>query len=142
MFLKNDINIDLIEFNQIKEIIKKIITNELVNEMEKSHKQINELFNIFSVNSSDKSFKISGIFSKNNREINYFLQRILFVNNNVFLHSLTYFKGGYNFKGGYIYYLNSIGRKVVFILNDSISVSQIRNEIDKNEKECDFILLI
>ena len=142
MFLKNDINIDLIQFNQIKEIIKKILSNELINEMEKSHKQINELFNIFSVNSSDKSFKISGIFSKNNREINYFLQRILFVNNNVFLHSLTYFKGGYNFKGGYIYYLNSIGRKVVFILNDSISVSQIRNEIDKNEKECDFIFLI
>ena len=142
MFLKNDINIDLIQFNQIKEIIKKILSNELINEMEKSHKQINELFNIFSVNSSDKSFKISGIFSKNNREINYFLQKILFVNNNVFLNSLTYFKGGYNFKGGYIYYLNSIGRKVVFILNDSISVSQIRNEIDKNEKECDFILLI
>ena len=110
--------------------------------MEKSHKQINELFNIFSVNSSDKSFKISGIFSKNNREINYFLQKILFVNNNVFLNSLTYFKGGYNFKGGYIYYLNSIGRKVVFILNDSLSINQIRSEIDKNEKECDFIFLI
>ena len=142
MFLKNDINIDLIQFNQIKEIIKKILSNELINEMEKSHKQINELFNIFSVNSSDKSFKISGIFSKNNREINYFLQRILFVNNNVFLNSLTYFKGGYNFKGGYIYYLNSIGRKVVFILNDSLSINQIRSEIDKNEKECDFIFLI
>ena len=91
MFLKNDINIDLIQFNQIKEILKKILTNELIIEMEKCHKQINELFNIFSVNSSDKSFKISGIFSKNNREINYFLQRILFVNNNVFLNSLTYF---------------------------------------------------
>ena len=142
MFLKNDINIDLIQFNQIKEIIKKILSNELINEMEKSHKQINELFNIFSVNSSDKSFKISGIFSKNNREINYFLQKILFVNNNVFLNSLTYFKGGYNFKGGYIYYLNSIGRKVVFILNDSLSINQIRSEIDKNEKECDFIFLI
>ena len=142
MFLKNDINIDLIQFNQIKEILKKILTNELIIEMEKCHKQINELFNIFSVNSSDKSFKISGIFSKNNREINYFLQRILFVNNNVFLNSLTYFKGGYSFKGGYIYYLNSIGRKVVFILNDSISVNQIRSEIDKNEKECDFIFLI
>ena len=142
MFLKNDINIDLIQFNQIKEIIKKILSNELINEMEKSHKQINELFNIFSINSSDKSFKISGIFSKNNREINYFLQKILFVNNNVFLNSLTYFKGGYNFKGGYIYYLNSIGRKVVFILNDSLSINQIRSEIDKNEKECDFIFLI
>ena len=142
MFLKKETNINSIQYDKIKEVIKKIFSNEIINELEKSHKIINENYNIFSVNSADKSLKASGIFTKNNRDLNYFFQRILFVNNDVYLNSLTYFKGGINFKGGYIYYLNSLGRKVIFILNDSLSFNQLKSEIEKNEKECDFIFLI
>ena len=142
MFLKKETNINSIQYDNVKEVIKKIFSNEIINELEKSHKTINENYNIFSVNSADKSLKASGIFTKNNRDLNYFFQRILFVNNDVYLNSLTYFKGGINFKGGYIYYLNSLGRKVIFILNDSLSFNQLKSEIEKNEKECDFIFLI
>ena len=142
MFLKKETNINSIQYDKIKEVIKKIFSNEIINELEKSHKIINENYNIFSVNSADKSLKASGIFTKNNRDLNYFFQRILFVNNDVYLNSLTFFKGGINFKGGYIYYLNSLGRKVIFILNDSLSFNQLKSEIEKNEKECDFIFLI
>ena len=142
MFLKKETNINSIQYDNIKEVIKKIFSNEIIIELEKSHKTINENYNIFSVNSADKSLKASGIFTKNNRDLNYFFQRILFVNNDVYLNSLTYFKGGINFKGGYIYYLNSLGRKVIFILNDSLSFNQLKSEIEKNEKECDFIFLI
>ena len=142
MFLKKETNINSIQYDNVKEVIKKIFSNEIINELEKSHKTINENYNIFSVNSADKSLKASGIFTKNNRDLNYFFQRILFVNNDVYLNSLTYLKGGINFKGGYIYYLNSLGRKVIFILNDSLSFNQLKSEIEKNEKECDFIFLI
>ncbi len=142
MFLKKETNINSIQYDNIKEVIKKIFSNEIIIELEKSHKTINENYNIFSVNSADKSLKASGIFTKNNRDLNYFFQRILFVNNDVYLNSLTFFKGGINFKGGYIYYLNSLGRKVIFILNDSLSFNQLKSEIEKNEKECDFIFLI
>ena len=64
------------------------------------------------------------------------LQKAMFINEDTEMTSLT------KFKGFYIYYINSIGKKVVIFYKDNISVSQIKQEIEKTKKNhFDYIFL-
>ena len=124
--------------NDIKKLNVKLFTNEIITELEKCHKikkSENSNINVYYNNYMNKNIIFSGFFNKKNKDKIFFLEKTLFINNNVNLNSLTHFKGYY------IYHLNSIGRNLTLIINDSITINQITKEIEKIKKEYDFAFL-
>ncbi len=138
MFLDIDTSIKSIPSNlDFKKIGGKLFTNDIIIEMEKclkSQSHDNSISNIYYHNEGNKNIILSG-FSKKNKDKLVFLERIMFINNKINLNCFT------NFKGYYIYCLNSIGRKIIMIFNDSNNIQQFKQEIEKTKKEFDFAFL-
>ena len=85
-------------------------------------------------NSCNKSVKFSGFINKksnNSFDWKLFetLQKALFINGETEITSLTKYKGGF-----YIYYIHSIGQEVVIFLKDGLTLSQVKQEIEKTKK--------
>ena len=85
-------------------------------------------------NSCNKSIKYSGFINKksnNSFDWKLFetLQKALFINGETEMTSLTRYKGGY-----YIYYIHSIGQEVVMFFKDGLTLSQVKQEIEKTKK--------
>ena len=141
IFMFFDINTEINSIptnNDIKKLNVKLFTNEIITELEKCHKikkSENSNINVYYNNYMNKNIIFSGFFNKKNKDKIFFLEKTLFINNNVNLNSLTHFKGYY------IYHLNSIGRNLTLIINDSITINQITKEIEKIKKEYDFAFL-
>jgi hypothetical protein len=57
------------------------------------------------------------------------LKKALFINENNTMSALT------KFKGYYIYYIKSMGRKIIMFFKDNITMTQLIQEINKVNKE-------
>ena len=139
MFLDIETEINSIPTNNdIQKLNIKLFSKEIITELERCNtlkKNENSNINVYYNNYMNKNIILSGFFNKKYKDKIFFLEKTLFINNNVNLNSLTHFKGYY------IYHLNSIGRNLTLIINDSISINQIIKEIEKIKKEYDFAFL-
>jgi len=90
-------------------------------------------------NNANKSIRLCGFFSKKNiidEKLFEILKRELFNNEHNVMTGLT------KFKGYYIYYIKSLGRKIITFYKDNLSFSQLNQEINKiNTEHFQFIFL-
>ena len=96
----------------------------------------NNLF--FYTNNANKSIRLCGFCKKNQIDEKLFetLKRALFINENNNMSGLT------KFKGYYIYYVKSMGRKIIAFFKDSLTMPQLTHEINKlNNQNFQFIFL-
>ena len=64
------------------------------------------------------------------------LKKALFINENNDMTGLT------RFKGYYIYYVKSMGRKIIMLFKDSLTLAQLKKEINRvNKENFEFIFL-
>ena len=82
-------------------------------------------------NYANKSIRLCGFFNKKKMDEKMFetLKKALFINENNTMSALT------KFKGYYIYYIKSMGRKIIMFFKDNISMAQLTQEINKVNKE-------
>ena len=83
------------------------------------------------INSINKSIRLSNFIDKKGLDKKKFnlLLRNIFLNNEVKINSLT------KYKNEYFYYMKTSKRKCVIIFSDSMSLSQIKNEIERIKAE-------
>ena len=96
----------------------------------------NNLF--FYSNNANKSIRLCGFYKKNQIDEKLFetLKRALFINENNNMSGLT------KFKGYYIYYVKSMGRRIIAFFKDSLTMAQLTQEITKfNNQNFHFIFL-
>ena len=89
-------------------------------------------------NNANKSIRLSGFFNKKKMDEKLFetLKRALFINENNNMTGLT------KFKGYYIYYIKSLGRKIIMFFRDNLTMQQLTVEINKvNRENFQFIFL-
>ena len=83
-------------------------------------------------NENNKSIKLSGFIKKNNNAFDYKLlesiQKAFFINGDTEMTSIT------KCKGNYIYFINSIGQKIVMLFKDNLTLTQLKQEIEKLKK--------
>jgi hypothetical protein len=125
------------EIEQIEKMPKRINKYfkdefELIHEIEKTSSFENYTFCY--KNSCNKSIKFSGFVNKKNN--NAFdwklfenLQKSLLINGETEMNSLTKYKGGY-----YIYYIHSVDQEVVMFFKDNLTLSQVKQEVEKTKK--------
>ena len=125
------------EIEQIEKMPKRINKYfkdefELIHEIEKTSSFENYTFCY--KNSCNKSIKFSGFLNKKNN--NAFdwklfenLQKSLLINGETEMNSLTKYKGGY-----YIYYIHSVDQEVVMFFKDNLTLSQVKQEVEKTKK--------
>ena len=96
-------------------------------------------YNLFCyTNNANKSIRLSGFLKKNQIDEKLFetLKRVLFNNENNNMCGLT------KFKGHYIYYVKSMGRKIAAFFKDNLTMQQLSQEINKlNSQNFNFIFL-
>ena len=82
-------------------------------------------------NNANKSIRLSGFFNKKKMDEKLFetLKKALFINENNNMTGLT------KFKGYYIYYIKSLGRKIIMFFRDNLTMQQLIVEINKVNKE-------
>lgn len=82
-------------------------------------------------NYANKSIRLCGFFNKKKMDEKMFetLKKALFINENNTMSALT------KFKGYYIYYIKSMGRKIIMFFKDNITMTQLIQEINKVNKE-------
>ena len=125
------------QIEQIEKIPKRISKYfkdqfESIKELEKLQTNENNIFCY--KNSCNKSIKYSGFINKkNNNSFDWklfeTLQRSLFINGDTEMTSLAKYKGGF-----YIYYIQSIGQEVAMFFKDGLTLSQVKQEIEKTKK--------
>ena len=83
-------------------------------------------------NENNKSIKFSGFIKKNNNAFDWKLfeqlQKAFFINSDTEMTSIT------KSKGYYTYFINSIGQEVVLIFKDNLTLTQLKQEIEKIKK--------
>jgi len=83
-------------------------------------------------NENNKSIKFSGFLKKNSNVFDWKLfenlQKTFFINGDTEMTSIT------KCKGNYIYFINSIGQKLVMLFRDNLTLSQLKQEIEKIKK--------
>ena len=92
----------------------------------------------FYSNNANKSIRLCGFYKKNQIDEKLFetLKRALFINENNNISGLT------KFKGYYIYYIKSMGRKIIAFFKDNLTMPQLTHEITKlNNQNFHFIFL-
>ena len=137
-FLFFDKNFEII--NQIEQIekIPKRINNyfkeqfDFIKDLEKSISSENNTFCY--KNSCNKSLKFSGFVNRKNNNIFDWklfetLQKILFINGDTEMTSLSKVKGGF-----YIYYIHSLGQEVVMFFKDGLTLKEVKQEIERTKK--------
>ena len=82
-------------------------------------------------NYANKSIRLCGFFNKKKMDEKMFetLKKALFINENNNMTGLT------KFKGYYIYYIKSLGRKIIMFFRDNLTMQQLIVEINKVNKE-------
>ena len=135
-FLFFDQNLEIIkQIEHIEKIPKRI--NKYFSEQLSSIKDLEKLptneSNMFCYkNSYNKSLRFSGFINKksNNFDWKLFetLQKSMFVNGDTELNSLT------KYKGYYVYYIKALGQEVILIYKDNLTLTQVKQEIDKTKK--------
>ena len=137
-FLFLDKNFDIIkQIEQIEKIphrINKYFKDEFdsIKDLEKFQSMESTTFCY--KNSCNKSIKYSGFVNKKNNNIFDWklfdnLLKSLFVNGETEMTSLSKIKGGY-----YIYYIHSIGQEVVMFFRDGLTLSQVKQEVERTKK--------
>ena len=83
------------------------------------------------VNRTNRSIRLCGIVKKNQIDEKLFeiIKRALFNNENNDMNSLT------KFKGYYVYFIKSLGRKITMLFKDNLTMTQLTNEINKVNKD-------
>ncbi len=137
-------------FNVIEKIAKVAKLSKWINKyfkeqlesLEEAEKiQVPEYSTFCYSNSCNKSIRFAGFVNKksgNSFDWKMFemLQKSLFINEFSEMTSLC------KFKGFYIYYIHSIGKKVVIFYKDNITLQQLKQEIEKTKKEhFDYVFL-
>ena len=136
-FLFFDNNFEIIkQIEQIDKIPKRINKYfkeqfDKIYELEKFSSNENNIFCY--KNSCNKSIKFSGFVNKksnNNFDWKLFemLQKSLFINGETKMSSLA------KYKGFYIYYIHSVGQDVVMFYQDKLTLTQLKQEIEKTKK--------
>ena len=83
-------------------------------------------------NNANKSIRLSGFLSKKNQmdeKMFEILKKSLFINENNNMSGLT------KLRGYYVYYIKSMGRKIILFFKDSLTIPQLTQEINKVNKE-------
>lgn len=89
-------------------------------------------------NNANKSIRLCGFFNKKKMDEKLFetLKKALFINESNNMIGLT------KFKGYYIYYIKSLGRKIIIFFKDSLTMQQLTQEINRiNNENFQFIFL-
>ena len=90
-------------------------------------------------NNANKSIRLCGFVNKKNQideKLFETLKKALFINENNNMTGLT------KFKGYYIYYIKSLGRKIILFFKDNLNMAQLTQEINKvNNENFQFIFL-
>ena len=116
--------------------------NEILNNLNELNKNTyNETSTYAYINSANHSIKFSNFLNKKNKTLEpdklKMIVKNLFLNDDVKMSSIT------KFKGNYIYFINSMGRKVCIIYGDGMNLTQVKSEIQKLKKEeFEFVFLI
>ena len=137
-FLFFDEAFDIMKEIELIEKIPKRINNyfkeqfDNIKELEKIQFSDNSIFCY--KNSCNKSIKFSGFINKknnNNFDWKLFetLQKSLFVNGETEMTSLSKSKGGF-----YIYFIHSLGQEVAMFFKDGLTLTQVKQEIEKTKK--------
>ena len=123
------------KFNVIRNIekIKKVshwvekFFKDILDTLSKSNKINNENHIFCYTNKANRSIRLCNVVKKNQIEEKIFdiIKRALFNNESNDINSLT------KFKGYYVYYIKSIGRKIVLLFKDSLTMAQLTHEINK-----------
>jgi hypothetical protein len=134
------------KFNVIRNIekIKKVshwvdkFFKDNLNLLSKSPKMINETHIFCYTNKNNRSIRLCNVIKKNQIDEKFFeiIKRSFFNNENNEMNSLT------KFKGYYVYYIKSIGRKIVMIFKDNLTMTQLNNEISKVNKDNFFYIFL
>jgi hypothetical protein len=127
------------KFNVIRNIekVKKIshwtnkFFNSIMNVLYKLPKGNVESHIFCYTNKANRSIRLCNIFKKNQIDEKIFeiIKRAMFNNENNEMNSLT------KFKGYYVYYLKSIGRKIIMLFKDNLTMTQLSNEINKVDQD-------
>ena len=127
------------KFNVIRNIdkIKKVshwvdkFFKDNLNLLTKSTKIINENHIFCYTNKANRSIRLCNVVKKNQVDEKIFeiIKRALFNNENNDMNSLT------KFKGYYVYYIKSIGRRITMLFKDNLTMAQLNNEINKVNKD-------
>jgi hypothetical protein len=82
-------------------------------------------------NNANRSIRLCGFFKKNQLDEKLFdmLKKSLFNNGNNDMSGLT------KFKGYYIYYIKSMGRRITMFFRDNLNLAQLNHEINNVKKE-------
>ena len=99
---------------------------------------INETHIFCYTNKNNRSIRLCNVIKKNQIDEKFFeiIKRSFFNNENNEMNSLT------KFKGYYVYYIKSIGRKIVMIFKDNLTMTQLNNEISKVNKDNFFYIFL
>ena len=101
--------------------------------LSKSGRTINFENNLFCyTNNANRSIRLCGFFNKKNQmdeKLFDTLKKALFINENNDMTGLT------KFKGYYIFYVKSMGRKIIMFFKDSLTLAQLKKEINRVNKE-------
>jgi hypothetical protein len=135
------------KFNVIRNIekIKKLshwidkFFRDIINVLDKSPRNIVENQIFCYTNKANRSIRLSNIFKKNQIDEKLFeiIRRAMFNNeDNNDMNSLT------KFKGYYVYYIKSIGRKVIMIFKDNLTMTQLTTEINKVNRDNFFYIFL
>ena len=83
-------------------------------------------------NENNKSIKFSGFFKKNSNVFDWklfeTLQKAFFINGDTEMTSIT------KSKGNYVYYISSIGQEIVMLFKDNLTLTQLKQEVEKIKK--------
>ena len=83
-------------------------------------------------NENNKSIKLSGFIKKNNNAFDWKLfesvQKAFFINGETDITSVT------KCKGYYVFFINSIGQELVMLFKDNLTLTQLKQEIEKIKK--------
>jgi hypothetical protein len=135
-FLFLDKNFEIVkQIDQLEKIPKRInkYFKDQLNDLHDLEKISNSDNNIFCYkNGCNKSIKFSGFINKKNNNFDWklfeTLQKSLFINGETKMTSLA------KYRGYYIYYINSIEQEVLMFYQDKLTLTQIKQEIEKTKK--------
>ena len=83
-------------------------------------------------NNANRSIRICGFFNKKNQmdeKLFEILKKALFINENNDMTSLT------KFKGYYVFYIKSMGRRIIMFFKDNLTLPLLKQEINRVNKE-------
>ena len=134
------------KFNVIRNIdkIKKVshwvdkFFKDNLNLLTKTPKMINENHIFCYTNRANRSIRLCNVLKKNQIDEKIFeiIKRAFFNCENNEMNSLT------KFKGYYVYYIKSIGRRIIMLFKDNLTMAQLVNEINKVNRDNFFYIFL